>query len=194
MRRGRLARPALASGLAALLLAAAPSQAATAWTTDAAGSRLEFTATQAGGAFDGAFRRFRADITFDPADLDGSRFRVDIETASAETGEKDRDRTLAGSDFFAVERWPLARFEADRFIKLGVGRFEARGKLTIRDTTREVRLPFGFLPSAGDARAEMTGATTIRRLDFGVGGGEWIDTTLVGDEVRIKFVLRLQRK
>ncbi len=194
MKRRRLARPTLAGGLTALLLAAAPSQAATAWTTDAAGSRLEFTATQAGGAFDGVFRNFRADITFDPADLDGSRFRVDIETATADTGEKDRDRTLSGSDFFAVERWPRARFEADRFVALGAGRFEARGKLTIRDTTREVRLPFAFQPSASDARAEMSGGTTIRRLDFGVGGGEWIDTTLVGNDVRIRFVLRLQRK
>jgi len=80
--------------LAALLLAATATHAATAWTTDPAQSRLDFTATLAGGDFDGAFRRFAADIEFDPADLEGSRFRVEIDTASAETGDADRDLAL----------------------------------------------------------------------------------------------------
>lgn len=178
--------------LATLPLAAA--QAMTAWTTDAARSRLEFTATQAGGEFDGAFRRFRADIEFDPADLAHSRFRVEIETASAATGEQDRDQTLAGRDFFAAERWPMARFEADRFLDLGGGRFEAHGRLTIRDITHDVRLPFRFRPSAGGAEAVLAGGTAIRRLDYGVGKGEWRDTSLIGDEVRIRFELLLRRK
>jgi len=180
--------------LAALLSAAAPSHAATAWSTDAARSRLEFTATQAGGDFDGAFGRFQADIVFDPANLAQGRFRVQIDTGSARTGEKDRDGLLAGADFFAVERWPRSRFEADRFVSLGGGRFEALGRLTIRDVTREIRLPFSFRPSPDGTRAEMTGGVTIHRLDYGVGQGEWQDTKWVGDEVRIRFELILQRK
>ena len=183
-------RAARLAWLASLLLSAA-AQAATGWTTDATRSRLEFTATLQGGEFDGAFDRFRADIRFDPADLEGSRFRVEIETGSAGTGEKDRDHTLAGGDFFAVERWPLARFEADRFVSLGGGRFEALGRLTIRDRTREIRLPFSFRPTGDGAQAELAGGTTIRRLDFGVGQGEWLDTSLLGNEVRVRFVLHL---
>lgn len=183
---------AACSGL--LLAVPGASDAATAWTIDRNGSRLDFTATQAGGEFDGSFRRFRAEIAFDPADLAGSRFQVEIETASAATGDKDRDQTLAGSDFFATTRWPTARFESSRFVALGGDRYEARGKLTIRDVTREVRLPFRFQPVAGGADAAMSGGTTIRRLDFGVGQGEWVDTALVGNEVRIRFALRLHRQ
>lgn len=183
-----------AGAFAALLLAAAGTHAATAWTTDPAQSRLEFTATLAGGDFDGAFRRFAAGIEFDPADLEGSRFRVEIDTASADTGDADRDLALKGADFFAVERWPGARFSADRFVALGNGRFEALGRLTIRDTSREVRLPFSFKAVAGGTRAVLAGGTTIRRLDFGVGQGEWQDTQWLGDEVRIRFTLQLQRQ
>jgi len=115
--RRRLAWQAACAGL--LLAVSGASDAATAWTTDPSRSRLDFTATQAGGEFDGAFRRFRAVIAFDPADLAGSRFQVEIETASAATGDRDRDQTLAGNDFFATTRWPTARFEADRFVALG---------------------------------------------------------------------------
>jgi polyisoprenoid-binding protein YceI len=182
-----------AGGLAALLLATPAAHAAGTWTTDAAQSRLEFTATLAGGDFDGTFRRFKADIDFDPADLAGSRFGVEIDTASADTADAERDLALRGADFFAVERWPSARFSAERFVALGDGRFEALGKLTIRDTSREVRLPFSFEPVADGKRAELAGGMTIRRLDYGVGQGEWQDTQWLGDEVRIRFTLQLQR-
>ena len=178
---------------AAMLLAAGAAHAATAWTTDPAQSRLEFTATLAGGDFDGAFRRFKAEIEFDPSDLAGSRFRIEIDTASADTGDADRDVALEGADFFAVERWPSARFAADRFVALGNGRFEALGRLTIRDNSREIRLPFSFKPAADGTHAGLAGGTTIRRLDYGVGQGEWQDTQWLADEVRIRFTLQLQR-
>jgi len=182
-----------AGWLAALLLATPAAHAAGTWTTDAAQSRLEFTATLAGGDFGGTFRRFKADIDFDPADLAGSRFSVGVETASADTADAERDLALRGADFFAVERWPSARFSAERFIALGDGRFEALGKLTIRDTSREIRLPFSFKPVADGSRAELAGETTIRRLEYGVGQGEWQDTQWLGDKVRIRFTLQLRR-
>ena len=57
--------------------------------------------------------------------------------------------------------------------------------------TRDVLLPFSFTPAADGHHATLAGATTIRRLDFGVGQGEWTDTTWVGNEVKIRFELRL---
>jgi len=88
----------------------------------------------------------------------------------------------------------VAKSSAERFVAPGNGRFEALGKLTIRDVTREIRLPFGFKPAADGARAELAGGIAIRRLDYGVGQGEWQDTQWIGDEVRIRFTLHLQRK
>jgi len=181
-------------GLAAMLLAAGAAHGATAWVADTAASRLSFIGTLAGGTFDGRFHRFEPDIVFDPADLAGSRFVVTIETGSADTQDADRDAILKGPEFFAVERWPAARFAASRFVSLGDGRYEARGRLTIRDVTRDLAVPFGFQASTGGRTATMSGNATIRRLDFGVGQGEWRDTQWVGDEVTIRFDLLLQRK
>lgn len=182
------------AGLAALLPAAVVAQAAPAWTTDPARSRLEFSGTLAGGRFDGRFARFAPEIAFDPADLAGSRFRVEIDTASADTQEAERDAMLKGPDFFAVERWPAARFEATRFVPTGPGRFEARGRLTLRDLTRDIALPFAFEAAADGRTATLSGGTTVRRLAFGVGQGEWRDTKWLGDEVEVRFDLRLHRK
>jgi len=188
---------ALRPWLAVTILAAATlpaARAATAWATDPDRSRLEFTATQAGGEFEGRFKRFLPDIVFDPQDLAASRFVVEIDTGSADTLEKDRDAALAGPEFFDVARWPSARYEASRFTKAGGDRFEALGKLTIRGITRDVRLAFTFSRSAGGRSASLTGSTTIRRLDFGVGQGEWQDTRWLGNDVGIRFDLALLEK
>lgn len=181
------------AALAALALAAAPAGAATTWTVDPAASTLTFVATQAGGEFEGRFRRFAPTIVFDATDLAHARFSVTIDTASAETGEGDRDNTLKGKDFFDVQRWPSARFETSSFRAAGNGAFEAAGRLTLRDVTREIRLPFTFKPTADGKGAVLSGGATVKRLDFGVGQGEWQDTQWVGNDVRIHFELKLKK-
>jgi len=182
----RLAGAALAAALAM------PAQGATTWAMDPAHSQLAFTATATGGEFDGQFRRFRADISFDPADLASSRFHVEIETGSADTQDADRDAALAGKDFFASDRWPRATYEASRFVAMKDGRYQALGRLTIRGISHDVPVVFTF-PTAGSGRAAvLSGGATIHRLDYGVGQGEWQDTTVVGDDVRIHFELALK--
>jgi polyisoprenoid-binding protein YceI len=184
----------IVAAFAALLPDAAVAQAAIAWAVDPARSRLEFSGTLAGGTFEGRFARFTPAIAFDPDGLQGSRFEVEIDTASADTQEAERDGMLKGPDFFAVERWPVARFEATRFVQTQPGRFEARGRLTLRDVTREVTLPFRFLAAADGRTATLAGGTRIRRLEFGVGQGDWRDTKWLDDEVEVRFELSLVRR
>ena len=179
-------------------LAAAPAPAATAstqataWSTVAASSSIEFTGTLAGGDFTGQFQRFAAAIAFDPANLAGSRFRVVIETGSANTADADRDTALAGGDFFATDRWPKATYEASQFAATGPGQFQARGKLTIRGIARDVPVTFTFKPAADGRSAMLSGRASVRRLDFGIGQGEWQDTKWLGDD-RVRFELTLRK-
>ena len=173
--------------------AAAASTQATAWNTVAAASNIEFTGTLAGGDFTGKFQRFVAAVAFDPANLAGSRFRVEIETGSADTADADRDVALAGAEFFAVSRWPKATYEASQFAATGPGLYQARGKLTIRGVARDVPVTFTFKPSADGRSAVLSGRASVHRLDFGVGQGEWQDTKWLGDEVRIRFELTLRK-
>ena len=183
---------AFCAGLAALLPAMSGAEAAPGWRADPARSRLEFSGTLAGGRFDGRFLRFTPEITFDAADLANCRFRVEVDTASADTQEAERDGMLKGPDFFAVGRWPTARFEATRFVQSGPGRFVAHGRLTLRDVTREIALPFRFETAADGRTATLSGSAAIRRLEFGVGQGEWRDTRWLGDEVEVRFDLALR--
>jgi polyisoprenoid-binding protein YceI len=155
--------------LAAPVLAwAAP---APVWSVDKASSRLSFSSSFGGTAFSGVFRRWDADVRFDPKNLAGSSVTATIDTASAVTGDKDRDASLPADEFFAAAKFPKATFTAHTFQDLGGGRYNAAGTLTIRGVSKPLTLPFTLAITGPAARINATIA--INRLAFGVGQGEW---------------------
>jgi polyisoprenoid-binding protein YceI len=185
------AAAALAQGAAALSMAAT-APATTHYALDAAKSSLEFTFVQAGGQNKGKFTRFPVSFEFSPDNLAASRLEVTVEMASLDTGDKERDDMLRGADLFAVAKFPQAHFSASQIVKSAAG-YEAVGKLTIRNVTREVHVPFTFRTADehGVSVGYMSGKTSLHRLDFGVGQGDWTSTEWVGNEVGVAFALRL---
>jgi polyisoprenoid-binding protein YceI len=186
--------------LAALLLAvlagvAAPTASRAEpviWRMDAAASHLTFTPRLAGGEFAGRFERFEVSLRFSPADLAHSSLQVAVDLPSARTGDADRDVALQGGDFFATSRWPQARFTSSSIRGLGGDRYEALGKLTLRDVTRDVVVPFRFEPGApSGGKARLSGSTSVQRLTFNVGQGEWRSTDWLDDRVRIDYTVAL---
>jgi polyisoprenoid-binding protein YceI len=165
--------------------------AATQWTLQPKESKLTFVGTQAGAQFEGVFEKFTADIKFDPQDLPGSRFDVRIDTGSVNTRDSERDEIIKSEELFAAKQFPAARYVADKFTARGPGKYSATGKLTLRNVTREVPIEFTFENKSGSAW--LKGSATLKRLDFGVGQGDWKDTSSVADEVQVRFVLLLRQ-
>lgn len=159
---------------------------------DQSKSSLEYTFTQAGAQNKGRFTRFPVTFDFSPDNLTASRLDVTVDMGSLDTGDQERDDTLRSNDLFAVKKFPQARFTATQIVKTAAG-FEAVGKLTIRDVTRDVRVPFTFRTATenGAAVGYMSGKTTLHRLDYGVGQGDWKATDQVGNDVGVAFALRL---
>lgn len=165
--------------------------AADPWVVDANESEIEFTGTQLGAEFEGEFETFDATIVFSPDDLAGSAVEVVIDIASVNTQNADRDSQIVSADWFDAAQWPTAKFVTKSFREIAPGKYEAVADLTIRDVTREVTMPFDLEITGNEAEAE--GKVTIKRTDFGVGQGQWIDTTQVGDAVTIKIEIEATR-
>jgi polyisoprenoid-binding protein YceI len=168
---------ATAIACATACLPAAASAVPAAWAVLPAQSRIGFSGTHAGNPFKGSFGQFAATIRFDPADLAGSRVNVVIATASARTGDKFQETSLAGAEWFDPAAHPRATFTTTRITAAGPGRYVADGTLTIRGKATPVRLPF-TLRIAGDM-AKMSGTTTLDRIALGMGaksdpGGAWV--------------------
>ena len=169
---------------------AAPSP--TDYTLDAPRSTFKFLFNQAGAESQGRFRRFNVALRFADDNLAASKLEVTIDVAGLDTGDDERDDTLRSADLFDVKKFPQARFRASKISRVSAGRYEAIGKLTIRNVTRDVRVPFTFRTASEKSglAAYMTGRTVINRLDYGVGQGEWKATDEVANEVAVTFSLR----
>jgi polyisoprenoid-binding protein YceI len=171
--------------------AAGAAGGATAYTADPGQSRLEFTGVQAGADFKGQFHKFSAAIDFAPEALASSHFDVQIDMNSVDTQDKDRDQTIRGADIFDVAHSPTAQYVAKSFTKTATG-YTAAGALTLHGVTKEVPVDFQFTQSSGGAT--LKGSAKLKRLDFGVGQGDWKSTEWVGDAVKISFSLVLKPK
>jgi polyisoprenoid-binding protein YceI len=181
-----------AAGVCAAALTAMLSSSASAATYSAdATSRLEFTGVQAGAPFKGVFHQFTAAVDFDPAALATARIEVTIDMNSVDSGDKDRDGTMRGADIFDVAHFPTAHYVTRSVTRTATG-FSAVGALTLRGVTKDVPIEFKFAPAA--AGAGLSGTTELKRLDFGVGRGDWKSTEWVADAVKIAFSLNLKPK
>jgi polyisoprenoid-binding protein YceI len=178
--------------LAILLALALPGiAAATDYTVQPASSTLGFSNTFQGESFDGRFGQWTAAISYDAANLASSKFDVEVDLASVKTGDSDRDSALPGSGFFDVAKFPKAHFVTTGFRQVG-GKVIADGTLTLHGISKPVSLDVTFKPQASGATLDVAG--TVKRLDFGVGTGEYADTSVIGGDVKVTAHLQLAAK
>jgi polyisoprenoid-binding protein YceI len=190
-------RTALAATVATTLIATATSAlaadaAVSHYTLDPAKSTLDYQFVQAGAQNKGKFTKFPVTLDFSPDNLAASKLDVVVQMASLDTGDKERDDTLKSADMFSVEKFPQAHFTSTQITKTANG-YDAVGKLTLRGVTRDIHIPFQFKSAneQGQAVGYLLGKTTVKRLDFGVGQGDWKSTEWVGNEVSVSYSLRL---
>ena len=185
---------ALASA-AVLALSGTPSAAAPAKATVtapavsllAAQSELGFTSKQMGVPVDGKFKRFDAQLSFDPKKPEAAKVAFTIELASATLGAPEFDAELLKAAWFDAKRMPQATFQSTAVKALGGARYEVAGKLSIKGQVRDITVPIALAQAGGTTTA--SGGFVLKRLEFKIGDGEWADTSMVANDVQVKFKL-----
>lgn len=158
-----------------------------------AGSEVAFTTRQMGVPVEGRFGRFSAQVTLDPKKPEAGSVTFAIDTGSARFGSAELDAEVPKPVWLSVAKFPQARFQSTAIKAAGPGRFEVAGKLTIKGIVRELSVPVQLTQAGSGAALVSTasGSFTIKRLAFQVGEGEWTDTSLLADEVQVRFKLQL---
>jgi len=169
------------------LLAGAPAVAQQALVP--AQSEIAFVSKQMGVPVEGKFKKFDAQIAFDPAKLATSKIAFTVDTGSATLGVKETDAELPKPTWFNVPKFPQATFQSTAIKAVGAGKYEVAGKLNVKGASQDVVVPVTLTQSGGTTTA--TGAFAIKRLAFKIGENEWADTSMVADEVQVKFKLAL---
>lgn len=143
-------------------------------------------------AIQGHFRQYQAQIEFDPAKLSQSKVVISIDLASVNSGDAERDAMLKGGDFFDTAQFAKAVFRCDHFVKTAENHYIAKGKLTLHGITKAFDLPFTLKIS--DGKALMTASTSLNRTEFGVGAGEWAQTSAIPALVTLSFKIMARAK
>jgi polyisoprenoid-binding protein YceI len=158
-------------------------------TLQPATSEIAFTTRQIGVPVEGKFDKFSAQITLDPKKPETGSVAFTIDTGSARFDAPELDAEVKKQPFLNVPKFPQASFQSSAIKAAGPGKFEVSGKLSIKGATQDVVVPV-LLTQAG-ANSTATGSFTIKRLQFKVGEDEWADTSMLANDVVVKFKLVL---
>lgn len=152
-------------------------------------SEIVFVSKQMGVPVEGRFKKFDAQIAFDPAKPDTSKIAFTVDIASATLGVPESDAELPRPNWFNTAKFPQATFQSTAVKGLGGGKFEVTGKLAIKGASRDVVVPVALTQSG--ATTTVIGTFPLKRLAFKIGENEWADTSMVADDVQVKFKLAL---
>ncbi len=139
----------------------------------------------------GLFTKWTGSLEADEQKPAGARVEVQIDAASIDTKEPQRDGHLRSADFFDVEKYPHLGFKSTAVESAGDKRFKLKGDLTIRGTTRPVVIDVEYAGRAkdpwGGERAGFSAKTSIDRKDFGLTWNQALEMggILVGDKVEV---------
>ena len=152
-------------------------------------SELAFTTRQMGVPVDGKFKRCDAQVAFDPKQPETAKIALAIDLASVAIGTAETEAEIAKPDWFNTKLFPQATFQSTTVKPLGAGRFEVSGKLALKGVSRDLVVPVTLAQTGANTTA--SGAFVIKRLDFRIGDGDWKDTSMVANDVQVKFKLTL---
>ena len=167
------------------------------WSVDPTHSSLDFVVRHAMVAkVRGRFTDFTGTLFLDEADPTRSTAEVEVQLASVDTGNTQRDEHLRTGDFFEVDRFPTMTFRstAAEVKDAANGEYVLHGDLTVHGVTKPVAFDITVNGTAvdpfGNERIGFEGTTTINRKDWGLTWNAPLEAgagVLVSDKVTVNL-------
>lgn len=175
--------------------------ATTKWTLDPTHSELGFKIKHLMiSNVSGAFTSFNVQTETEGDDFSKARVLASVEVASINTNNTQRDEHLRQADFFETTTHPSITFKSTRVERVDSDTFHVYGDLTIKETTRPVKLDVEYSGIAkdpwGNVKAGFTLAGKINRKDFGISYNAALETggVMLGEEVKINGEIQLVKQ
>ena len=175
----------LSLALSLLLAGAAAAAMAAALKIDPAKSSVSAVFKQMNVPVEAKFTKFTAQVDYDSNKPQNSKATVDIDIPSFDLGDPDYNREVQKKEWFNGSQFPKASFVSTKIQSSAPGKLDVSGKLTIKGKSADVSFPLTVRKEG--ALQIFEGSLPIKRLAFSIGEGEWKDTSIVADEVVIKF-------
>jgi polyisoprenoid-binding protein YceI len=166
------------------------------WNIDATHSHVTFSVRHMlVSTVKGKFNVLSGTLNIDDANPANSSIEAEVDAASIDTNEPNRDNHLRSPDFFDVEKYPKITFKSTKVEPAGDNEYKITGDLTLHGVTKpvvfevehsgEVKDPYGF------RRTGLSAKTKISRKEWGLTWNNLLETggAVVSDEVKIEIDL-----
>ena len=150
-------------------------------------SRIDVTFTQMSVPVDASFKRFTAEINYDPKAVEKTSAIINVDVSSFDLGDPEYNKEVLKPEWFNASQYSQATFKSSSVRAISANKIEASGVLTIKGTTQNVVVPITV--KADGKGWSFSGELPIKRNDFKIGEGEWQATDMVADNVNIRFAI-----
>ena len=143
----------------------------------------------------GHFRVLSGHLEIDEQNPAKSWVEAQIETASIDTRDPNRDNHLRSADFFDADHYPALTFKSTNVEHVGGTHYKVAGDLTMHGVTKPVTFDAEYFGQGKDPfwnqRAGLNARATINRKDWGLNWNQALETggVLVSEDVRIEIDL-----
>jgi polyisoprenoid-binding protein YceI len=148
----------------------------------------------------GQFKVLSGTLEIDEEHPENSQVEAQVETASIDTRDANRDAHLRAADFFDAEKYPAITFKSTSVEHVGGEHYRVLGVLNMHGVEKEVLFDAEYSGQGkdpwGNTRAGLSAKTTISRKDFGMTFNATLETggVLVSDQVTIDLQVEMVRQ
>lgn len=153
-------------------------------------SNITFQFKQMGVSADGRFKKFAAQVNFDPAKAEQGKASFEVDLASVDTGSGEADQEVVTKSWFNTATFPKAQFVSKQIKSTAPNQYEVLGTLSIKGQSREVKFPMKHTPQGKDG--VLTGGFTLKRADYNIGEGMWAKFDVVANDIQVNFSITAQ--
>lgn len=175
--------------------------ATTKWSLDPTHSELGFKIKHLMiSSVSGAFTKFDVQTETTAEDFSNAQVEATVDVTSINTNNSQRDEHLRNADFFEVENHPNIVFKSTKVEKVDDENFNLFGDVTIKNTTKPVKLSVEYNGIAkdpwGNIKAGFTINGKLNRKDFGITYNAAMETggVMLGEEVKINGDIQLVKQ
>ena len=144
----------------------------------------------------GQFKTYDGTLNLDEKDFSKSSFVGEIDVASIDTGNADRDSHLRTNDFFDAPNHPKITFKINKIESKGGNEFVVHGDIAIRGVTKPIALNVeyhGVSKSPYGQTVAGFGVTgSLNRSDFGVNFNAALEVGGVAVSEKVKLELDIE--
>lgn len=160
-------------------------QSAQATLIDMTKSSVTATGKQMGVPVTGKFKKMSGDVVFNPSQLATAKAKIEIDVGSYDMGMADYNQNVIGAEWFNAAKFPKSSFVSTGIKAAAANSYVVTGQFSLKGKTQNVSFPVTVKTEGVDQ--VFDGVLTVKRNAFGVGSGDWADTSVVADDVAIKF-------